>query len=263
MTKILVIAESTLRRDRLLAALAASGFETLCTDRGSRGVQIACQSLPGVILCSKQLPESDGFAVLAMLRKDPMTAIIPSILVAPSLTRSDLRQAMDLGADDFLVEPLTSEELIQAVKAQLEKQSTLEKWLNQRHLPEPPQETSAKLPKPIRSNANSLAMNYSSKPPLDEVFRYIESNYHHSITLGDVAKAVGYSSAYLTNLTRRHTGQTIQQWIIERRMVAARQLLLETDHIVGYQHSVHFFRQFRQLHGTTPQSWRSHNRANS
>jgi AraC-like DNA-binding protein/CheY-like chemotaxis protein len=270
MTKILVIAESTPHRDRLLEALDALGFATLSTERGSRGVQIACQSLPSVILCSKQLAESDGFAVLAMLRKDPTTAIIPSILVAPSLTRSDLRQAMELGADDFLVEPLTSEELVQSIKVQLEKQLTLEEWWNNRNAPPaPPKETSSRLSKPLRSNVTSLAINYPSKPPLDEAFRYIELNYHQSITLGDVAKAVGYSSAYLTNLMRRHTGQTIQQWIIERRMVAARQLLLETDHIVeriaaqvGYQHSVHFFRQFRQLHGTTPQSWRSHNRAN-
>ncbi len=281
MTKILVIAESTVRRDRLLEALQALGFETFSTESGYSGIQIACRSLPSVILCSTTLVESDGYAVLAMLRKDAVTAIIPSILVAPTLTRSDLRKAMELGAADFLVEPLTTEEVLQAIDTQLKKQSTLEQWWTEQkpifQVAETQLEVSSNTVSgsiasdinPIRSNVTSLAINYPSKPPLDEVFRYIESNYHQSITLGDVAKAVGYSSAYLTNLTRRHTGQTIQQWIIERRMVAARQLLLETDHIVeriaaqvGYQHSVHFFRQFRQLHGTTPQSWRSHNRAN-
>ncbi|HAA30145.1 MAG TPA: DNA-binding response regulator, partial [Cyanobacteria bacterium UBA8553] len=51
---------------------------------------------------------------------------------------------------------------------------------------------------------------------------------------------------------RRQTGQTVQRWIIERRMAAARSLLLETNQVVeqiaaqvGYHHVVHFFRQFR------------------
>jgi transcriptional regulator GlxA family with amidase domain len=51
-------------------------------------------------------------------------------------------------------------------------------------------------------------------------------------------------------------------------MAAARSLLLETDQMmeqiaaqVGYNNVVHFFRQFRQIHGTTPQAWRSMHRS--
>jgi AraC-like DNA-binding protein len=96
------------------------------------------------------------------------------------------------------------------------------------------------------------------------VFHFIEANYHRSITLSDVAQAAGYSPAYLTSLIGRQTGQTVQRWIIDRRMAAARALLLETDQSVeqiaaqvGYHNSVHFFRQFRQIHGDTPNGWRS------
>lgn len=98
---------------------------------------------------------------------------------------------------------------------------------------------------------------------LNQVFDYIEANYHQPISLHDVATAVGYCPAYLTDLVRRHTGQTVNHWIIERRMAAARSLLLEGKlcvnqiaEVVGYQHEGHFFRQFRQHHGTTPQAWR-------
>ncbi len=105
---------------------------------------------------------------------------------------------------------------------------------------------------------------YPTNPPqLTKVFQFIESNYHQQISLCDVALAVGYSSAYLTDLVRRHTGQTVNHWIIQRRMVAACALLLGTNQTVnqiaeciGYQHQGHFFRQFRQYYGTTPQVWR-------
>lgn len=105
---------------------------------------------------------------------------------------------------------------------------------------------------------------FPSHPKLSKVFDYIEANYHQAITLSDVAQAVVYSPAYLTDLVRRQTGKTVNHWIVERRMTEARRLLVETNQkaneiasLVGYQNEVHFFRQFRKYHGTTPQVWRN------
>ncbi|BAZ10607.1 AraC family transcriptional regulator [Calothrix sp. NIES-4071] len=109
---------------------------------------------------------------------------------------------------------------------------------------------------------------FASDALLNQVFEFINNNYHQAITLCDVALAVGYSGAYLTDLVRRQTGKTVNHWILERRMIAARALLLETNQsanqialAVGYQHEGHFFRQFRQHHGTTPQAWRKTQRS--
>jgi AraC-like DNA-binding protein len=81
--------------------------------------------------------------------------------------------------------------------------------------------------------------------------------------LCDVAKAVGYSPAYLTNKIKQETGRTVNRWIIERRMAQALFLLRSTNQLVeqiavavGYQNTCYFFRQFRQYQGTTPQAWR-------
>ena len=111
--------------------------------------------------------------------------------------------------------------------------------------------------------SDSLKAIFPSDSLLSQVFKFIEVNYNQSIALRDVAQAVGYSAAYLTDLVRRQTGQTVNDWIVEHRMVAARALLLETDQsvsqiaeAVGYQNEGHFFRQFRQYHNTTPHAWR-------
>ncbi|NEQ21401.1 MAG: helix-turn-helix domain-containing protein [Microcoleus sp. SIO2G3] len=99
---------------------------------------------------------------------------------------------------------------------------------------------------------------------LNKVFQFIEDNYHKPINLCDVAQAVGYSPAYLTNLVKRRTTRTIHDWIVNRRMAEARSLLLETDqsvnHIaaaVGYPDAGHFTRQFRRLHENSPKVWRN------
>ena len=104
---------------------------------------------------------------------------------------------------------------------------------------------------------------FPSNPRLTQVFEFIESNYHQTISLKEVAQAVGYSSAYLTHLVRRLTGKTVTKWIIERRLVEAKHLLLETDASiekialkVGYQSVNLFYRQFREHHNLSPRAWR-------
>jgi len=47
-------------------------------------VQRAQQQLPDLVICDVMMPEMDGFGVLTTLRQDPVTAIIPFILLLPS-----------------------------------------------------------------------------------------------------------------------------------------------------------------------------------
>jgi AraC-like DNA-binding protein/quercetin dioxygenase-like cupin family protein len=103
----------------------------------------------------------------------------------------------------------------------------------------------------------------SSAPLLQKVFHYIKFNYTRQISLCDVAKVMGRSPAYLTNLVRQETGKTILNWIIEYRLAEAQFLLLTTNqsvrHIaesVGYFDTGHFIRQFQRIYGMTPQAWR-------
>jgi AraC-like DNA-binding protein len=103
----------------------------------------------------------------------------------------------------------------------------------------------------------------ASPPLLQEVFHYIKLNYNRQISLCDVAKVVGRSPAYLTDLVRKETGKTILNWIIEYRLAEAQSLLLHTNQSVrriaesvGYFDTGHFIRQFQRVYGMTPQAWR-------
>jgi len=119
------------------------------------------------------------------------------------------------------------------------------------------------LPNPQITRVATSQSIFPTYPQLNEIFNFIEENYHKQIFLDDVAQVVGYSSSYLTQLVRRLTGKTVYNWIVERRMVEARSLLLKTNqtvdqiaNTVGYKDASHFFKQFRQLHKTTPHVWR-------
>ncbi|MBD2773013.1 helix-turn-helix domain-containing protein [Iningainema tapete] len=135
---------------------------------------------------------------------------------------------------------------------------TIENGLVRVHL------TQDKLPTAEESKKSKTQTSiFPSIPRLQEVFEFIELNYHQPISLKEVAQAVGYSSAYLTDLVKKLTGKTVNDWIIERRLAQARHLLLETNYSanqialeVGYQNINHFYCQFRNYHQTTPQTWR-------
>ncbi len=115
--------------------------------------------------------------------------------------------------------------------------------------------------------SNTQESIFPSIPRLREVFEFIELNYHQNIRLKEVAQAVGYSSAYLTDLVRRLTGKTVNNWIIARRIAEASTLLVETSYSVeeiafkvGYQNINHFYFQFRNYYKTTPRIWRKSQR---
>ena len=104
---------------------------------------------------------------------------------------------------------------------------------------------------------------FPEHPQLRKIFAFIERNYCQSITLNEVAQAFGYTPSYLTSLVRRLTGQTLYQWIVQRRMFQARHLLLGTElpiyqvaETIGYLDTGHFVKHFRKLHGQPPGTWK-------
>jgi AraC-like DNA-binding protein len=96
------------------------------------------------------------------------------------------------------------------------------------------------------------------------VVDYVEKNYTSSISLRDVARALGYSPAHLTHMFSSLTGTPVTAWIIKRRLRAAQALLVETPQnvltvcaAVGFGDVCYFTRQFVRHVGVTPAQFRS------
>ncbi|MBD2346806.1 response regulator transcription factor [Anabaena subtropica] len=248
---ILVIEDDTDTRNLFLAVLEAKGFDSIAAENGVMGIEKAQKYLPDLIICDIMMPDMDGYNVLNALRQDPLTAIIPFIFLTGNNDQTALRKGMELGADDYITKPSTIEEILKAIAIRLEKQALLRYLYATK---------SHQLTEALAVDSESI---FPSVPHLQEVFDYIEAHYHQGITLSNVAVAVGYSPAYLTSRVARETGDTVNGWIFQRRMAAARPLLRNTNKTIeqiatalGYQNACHFSRQFRQHHGLPPKAWR-------
>ncbi|MBD2369213.1 response regulator [Leptolyngbya sp. FACHB-161] len=121
--KILVIEDEKDVRLNILEILASGGFDSLNADNGMTGIQLAKERSPDLILCDIKMPDFDGYNVLEALRQDPSTAMIPFIFLTAKADKADMRQGMNLGADDYLTKPFRRVELLETIAARLKRHS--------------------------------------------------------------------------------------------------------------------------------------------
>ena len=125
MTTILVIEDVESLREEILETLSYEGFDVLGAENGIVGVQMAKTYIPDLIICDIAMPELDGYGTLVALREEPKTSMLPFIFLTAMTEKGDMRQAMQLGADDFLTKPFTSSELLGAIASRLQKYNSV------------------------------------------------------------------------------------------------------------------------------------------
>ena len=130
MKKILVIEDEPAVRANILELLELEDFYGIGAENGLIGVLWALEHLPDLIICDIMMPELDGYGVLTTLRREPLTALIPFIFLSAKADKTDLRQGMELGADDYLTKPFTGNELLNAIAARFEKQRAITQQYN-------------------------------------------------------------------------------------------------------------------------------------
>lgn len=104
--KILVIDdEEDIRRTVCMSLARVGKMEVSDAATGIEGLELARQERPDAVLLDVMMPGMDGTAVLAALRKDPMTAEIPVIFLTAGLAPGELLRLQSLGAMGIIAKP--------------------------------------------------------------------------------------------------------------------------------------------------------------
>lgn len=126
MSKILVIEDEELVREGIVLILTVNGYDVFEAENGRIGAEIAFKEIPDLIVSDIMMPEMNGFAVLKAVRANPETSTVPFLFLSAKADQTDIRQGMNLGADDYLTKPFQLDELLKAVRVRLDR-STAEK----------------------------------------------------------------------------------------------------------------------------------------
>jgi DNA-binding response OmpR family regulator len=119
--KILVVDDEPEAVELLEFNLQQAGFDVLTAGDGAAALKRARAASPGLIVLDLMLPEVDGLEVCKMLRRDPVTAAIPIVMVTAKAAEIDRILGLELGADDYVTKPFSPRELVLRVKKILQR----------------------------------------------------------------------------------------------------------------------------------------------
>lgn len=123
--RIQVIEDEQNIRENIQELLEAKGYTVRVSANGKQGVLDAIDFRPHLIICDVMMPKMDGFKVLEYVRKTSLIQNTPFIFLTARVDKNDIRQGMELGADDYLTKPFTYKELLQAIDARLKRQKKI------------------------------------------------------------------------------------------------------------------------------------------
>jgi DNA-binding response OmpR family regulator len=117
--RILIVEDELPMRVALQDILTAEGYRVLTAADGEAGLKRAIEEKPGLILLDVMLPKLDGYALCAELRRLEIAA--PVLMLTAKAQVQDRVTGLDSGADDYLVKPFSTDELLARVRALLRR----------------------------------------------------------------------------------------------------------------------------------------------
>ena len=109
---VLVVDDDPLIARLLEIELRAAGYEVHTANDGMRALELAREQRPHVVLADVMMPTMDGFELTRRLRQDERTASVGVIMLSARGQRADRVQGLSVGADDYVVKPFETPELV-------------------------------------------------------------------------------------------------------------------------------------------------------
>jgi DNA-binding response OmpR family regulator len=117
--RILIVEDETPMRTALADLLASEGYRALTASDGESGLERTLAEKPDLILLDIMMPKLDGFALCAELRR--LGNAVPVLMLTAKGQIEDRVNGLDVGADDYLVKPFSTDELLARVRALLRR----------------------------------------------------------------------------------------------------------------------------------------------
>ena len=120
--KILIIEDDSFLLSMYAAKFNLENFTVIIAEDGKKGLKIAFNELPDIILLDILLPKKSGFNVLKELKGDKNMSKIPVILLTNLSQKAEIEQGLSLGVEDYLIKAhFMPSEVVEKIKKILSK----------------------------------------------------------------------------------------------------------------------------------------------
>jgi two-component system, cell cycle response regulator DivK len=114
--QVLVVEDNEKNMKLFRDVLQASGYRLLEAATGERGLELAAEHHPNLVLMDIQLPDIDGIEALARLRADARTASIPVLALTAQAMHGDRERFLGAGFDAYISKPVDIVEFVKTVE---------------------------------------------------------------------------------------------------------------------------------------------------
>jgi signal transduction histidine kinase/ligand-binding sensor domain-containing protein/DNA-binding response OmpR family regulator len=243
---ILVVEDNSDVRNYIVEQLI-NNFQVLVAKDGQKGISLAKKRIPDLIITDVMMPKIDGFQLTSELKQDEKTSHIPIVMLTAKASLDNKIEGLEIGADDYLIKPFNSEELLVRVKNLIATRRQLRRQFSK-----------ATIIKPSDVTAVSMDQRFLQKV-LNAVDNHIEDEQFGVEKLAEEANmSVSQLNRKLGALIDQSAGKLIRSMRLKMAVDLMKRnsgTLAEISYQVGFRDQTSFTRAFKKRFGDSPSKY--------
>ncbi|MDF9797814.1 signal transduction histidine kinase/ligand-binding sensor domain-containing protein/DNA-binding response OmpR family regulator [Catalinimonas alkaloidigena] len=216
---------------------------------GKEGFEQALRLIPDLIIADLMMPEMDGLALCAQLKKDERTSHIPVVMLTAKADRKSKLEGLESGADDYMSKPFDADELMARITNLTAQRELLRKKYAQSFTFEPEKITVNSVDQRFLERVKFILEKRMDDPALD---------------VNDFSHEIGMSRSQFYRKLKSILGQSPNQFIRDMRLARAAQLfdehfgtVAEVAYAVGFSNLSYFTKSFKDKFNKLPSGYSS------
>lgn len=243
---LLIVEDNHEVRDFIVQSLSPF-YQILMAENGERGLDLAIEKIPDLIISDVMMPVMDGLELCRTLKTDVRTSHIPVILLTARSGNIHEVNGLKTGAEAYLTKPFSINSLQLNISNLLMLQANMRRKFSQQ----------------ITLQPSNILIESSDEEFLNKVMVIIENNFAQpEFSVNTLASDLGMSTPILYKKIKVLTGLTVNNFIKSVRLKRAAQLLrqniytvYEIAYIVGFNDPKYFSKEFVKQFGRTPSDY--------
>ena len=222
---------------------------------GIRAYEMVKKEQPDLLITDIRMPGLNGLELMRKLRAEENPVSV--VFISGYAEFEYAREAISLGAFDYLLKPI-EEESLTAILSRFREEKGRNVPRSMESVALKP-EVSFQTPYKLRAGLKPEV----SDPRIRKIIQEIDQNYTGKLSLGELADSMNLSIGHLSTLIRRETGLSFSEYVTAKRMEDAKKLLCqenlsveEVAEQVGYRDYFYFTKAFKKYAGVSPSVYR-------
>lgn len=222
--------------------------QVITAANGIEALQIIKKSKVDILLMDIRMPEITGLEILEIMKNEEQSPVVIVMSAYPEFEYA--QKAIGFGVINYLLKPISKKELLDVIEEAVhivekrERVDVIEKVVDKKLV-------------------DAFYKNNQAPEPIRKAIQYIDINIKKELFLKDVAEYVHLNPSYFSVLFKEQVNLTFSEYITRRRIQRAKELLITTNIPIsevaeecGYKTTKYFIKLFKELEGTTPNSYR-------